>query len=219
MTSNSETENTDMQPYQDMDLRDEDQILKELKGEFLQQYVYSFKQGNHEITNLSYAGIKEAIRRRGHFQIIEQTVEDTNGKIRALVKVHDLINDIDVLGASEAEAEKPFAYVLAVNKAERNAFAKLIPAKFYAELIAEKLKTNPNNRVNVTPHETIQGWEQIPTGNKGPWEKNTDLSDENLQAIIAEMDQAGKTLLEKDGYLYWQLLDNDILVGLGRRKN
>lgn len=133
-----------------MELRDEGQILAEMKGEFLSQYVYSFKQSNRDITNLSYAGIKEAIRRRGHFQIIEQEVTEVNGKIRALVKIHDLVNDIDVLGASEAEAEKPFAYVLAVNKAERNAYAKLIPAKFFAELIAEKLKgqTRP---VNVTP--------------------------------------------------------------------
>jgi hypothetical protein len=42
--------------------------------------------------------------------------------------------------------------VLAVNKAERNAFMKIIPAKFYAELITEKLKIAARpTPVNVTP--------------------------------------------------------------------
>jgi hypothetical protein len=141
------------QQYQEMDLRDEGQILSEMKGEFLSNYVYSFTQGTRTITNLSYAGIKEAIRRRGHFQIIEQSVTETDGKIRALVKIHDLVNDIDVLGASEADKDKPFAWVLAVNKAERNGYAKLIPAKFFAELIAEKLgkKQEPAKIVEVKP--------------------------------------------------------------------
>jgi len=154
------TENKDLatQPneFSLMDQKDEEMILQEMSGEhFLQQYVYSFKQGGRDITNLSYAGIKEAIRRRGHFQIIDHQVEEVNGKIRAIVKVHDLVNDIDVLGASEADAEKPFAFVLATNKAERNAYAKLIPAKFFAELIAEKLgKSTTPKPVNVTPPTT-----------------------------------------------------------------
>lgn len=146
MTENKPAENE----YQIMEAKDEDQILVEMSGtSFLQQYVYSFKQGNREITSLSYVGIKEAIRKRGGVEIIgDPQVSEVNGKIRALVKVHDCIHNIDVLGASEAEADKPFAYVLAVNKAERNAFAKLIPAKFFAELIAEKLgKPSPLKHV------------------------------------------------------------------------
>ena len=34
--------------YQIMEKQDEDQILSEMKGEFLQQYVYSFKQGTRD---------------------------------------------------------------------------------------------------------------------------------------------------------------------------
>ena len=145
------TEPNDPSPYQIMEAKDEDQILSERKGKFLSQYVYSFTQGSRTITNLSYIGIKEAIRRRGHYQIIEQTVTEANGKIRALIKVHDLVNDIDVLGASEAEADKPFAYVLAVNKAERNAFAKVMPAKLIAEMIAEKLGKVVSTNKDASP--------------------------------------------------------------------
>jgi hypothetical protein len=166
------TEPNDASPYQLMEAKDEDQILAEMKGEFLSQFVYSFRQGNRDITNLSYVGIKEAIRRRGHYQIIEQIISEANGKIRALIKVHDLVNDIDVLGASEAESDKPFAYVLAINKAERNAFAKVIPAKLIAEMIAEKLgkKTETPKEVersqkmpkDVTPEQLKQEGEQVP---------------------------------------------------------
>jgi hypothetical protein len=159
-------EPNDASPYQLMEAKDEDQILAEMKGEFLSQFVYSFRQGNRDITNLSYVGIKEAIRRRGHYQIIEQIISEANGKIRALIKVHDLVNDIDVLGASEAEADKPFAYVLAINKAERNAFAKVIPAKLIAEMIAEKLgktpkeaERSPKTPKDVTPEKES---EQVP---------------------------------------------------------
>lgn len=139
------------QPFTEMDVRDEGQILAEMRGEFLEQYVYSFNQAGRNITNLSYVGVKEAIRRRGHVQIIDHRVEEVNGKYRATVLLHDILNDIDVLGVSEAEVSKPFAYVLAVNKAERNAFMKIIPAKFYAELIKEKLSPSRVVPVNVTP--------------------------------------------------------------------
>jgi hypothetical protein len=152
----SEQEQTNAAPYQEMERRDEDLILQEMKGQFIETFVYSFKQGGRDITSLSYVGVKEAIRRRGGVQIVEYKVEEINGKYRATVLVHDKLNDIDVLGASEAEIEKPFAYVLALNKAERNAFSKIIPAKFFAELINEKL--NGVNReqtkrqvVDVTP--------------------------------------------------------------------
>lgn len=126
--------------FQAMDHRDEDQILAEMRGEILKDMVYSYKLGEETVTNLSYAGVKEAIRRRGHFEILEVRTEETPEEIRALVKIRDKENNIEVLGASSAEKSKPFAYTLAVNKAERNAFAKLIPVKWYATLIDEYLK-------------------------------------------------------------------------------
>lgn len=163
----SESKTEQPNEYQIMESKDEEQILAEMKGEFLQNYVYSFKQGGRDINGLSYIGVKEAIRKRGHIEIVDQKIEETNGKIRALVKVHDYTNDIDVLGASEAEADKPFAYVLAVNKAERNAFAKLIPAKLFAELIAEKLhSTKAEAPKDVTPQApTIDKEEKQATAN------------------------------------------------------
>jgi hypothetical protein len=157
-----ESKDSQVQPYQEMDVADESQILSEMKGEnFLPEFVYQFQQGGRTITSLSYTGIKEAIRRRGHYSIVDYKIEETTDKYRAIVKIHDDLNKIDALGASEADKTKPFAYVLALNKAERNAYAKLIPAKYFAELIAEKLgKTSkeadrsPEKPKDVTPPPT-----------------------------------------------------------------
>jgi hypothetical protein len=138
---NENTPSTELTPaYQEMDHRDENQIISEMRGEILEDLVYDIQIGNKRVTNLSYAGIKEAIRRRGSIEILDVTTEETEFTLRGLVKVRDLQNRIDVLGASEADKTKPFAYTLAINKAERNAFAKLIPAKWFATLIDEYLQ-------------------------------------------------------------------------------
>ena len=125
------------QVFQALEKRDENQILAEMRGDFLEDLVYDITIKGKRVTNLSYAGVKEAVRRRGHVEILEYHTEETDKEIRALIRVRDLDNQIDVLGASAAEKGKPFSYVLAVNKAERNAFAKLIPAKWFAVLIDE----------------------------------------------------------------------------------
>jgi len=145
-------------PYQAMDLRDEKQIIAEMQGQhqLIQKYVYSFKQGNQQITSLSYAGIKEAIRRRGYVSITSHTVSETENSIRCIVKVHDEINHIDVLGVAEADKSKPFAFVLATNKAERNAFAKIVPAELISTLIATYLNSEGAETLTETPHPSFQ---------------------------------------------------------------
>jgi len=107
--------------FQTMERRDENQILAEMQGELVEELVYDIQIQGRRVTNLSYAGVKEATRRRGNIEILEVRTEETDNEIRALVRVRDHDNRIDVLGASAAEKSKPFAYTLAVNKAERSA--------------------------------------------------------------------------------------------------
>jgi len=138
------TETQLAQPFTAMDCADEKQILAEMRTEFLTQFVYSYKRNNQTITHLSYIGVKECIRRladqnKCSFTLSDPKVEETSEVIRVTLKLHDNLRNIDLLGASEAPKDTPFAYVLAVNKAERNALAKLIPANFIAALIQEYL--------------------------------------------------------------------------------
>lgn len=178
-------ESTDLTPaYQDMDKRDENQIISEMRGEILEDLVYDITISGKRVTNLSYAGVKEAIRRRGNFEIIgEPKIEETETTIRALVKVRDNNNRIDVLGASEADKTRPFAYTLAINKAERNAFAKLIPAKWFATLIDEYLQ----QKGNMPRREPQQAPKFVPppTAPKMQGAKHLDIDPETLSLLTA----------------------------------
>jgi hypothetical protein len=149
-----------IQVFQAFEKRDEDQILAEMRGELIEDLVYSIDIQGRRVTNLSYAGVKEAIRRRGNLEILEVRTEETEKEIRALVRVRDLDNRIDVLGASSSEKDRPFAYVLAVNKAERNAMAKLIPAKWYATLIKDWLEMHRPSKAQI-PNEPVAQSEQL----------------------------------------------------------
>ena len=173
-----------VQVFQEMDRRDENQILSEMRGELLEEFVYSIRIGEREVTNLSYAGIKEAIRRRGQVEILEVRTEQDEKEYRTLVRVRDHSNNIDVLGAGAAEKNKPFAWVLAANKAERNAFGKLIPAKWYATLIQDWLSrhdppkqpdgtvkaANVPTEIKPSPVSQTQTISKVPLiANQAPW--------------------------------------------------
>jgi hypothetical protein len=138
----AEPQNTTPQTtYRDFDAKDEEQILREMEGEtVLGEMVYHATIQGKPVTTLSYAGVKEAIRQRGRVEILSCDITETEKEYRALVRARDHKNKIDVLGASTADKSLPFAYVLAINKAERNAFAKLLPAKWLASLVDAYLK-------------------------------------------------------------------------------
>jgi len=136
--------------------RDEEQIIATMRGEIVRNWVYSFTYQGRMVTNLSYAGVKEAIRRRGNVDIFPCQccskpvhIEETEEELRALIRVWDLNNNVKVLGAGSAKKKEPFAWVLAVNKAERNAFRKLLPEKQIALLIEQWLK--PTYSPNAPP--------------------------------------------------------------------
>jgi hypothetical protein len=175
--------NPDLPVYQDMDKRDENQIIQEMRGEILEDLVYDISISGRRVTNLSYAGIKEAIRRRGSLEILDVKTEETESTIRVMVKVRDLQNRIDVLGASEADKTKPFAYTLAVNKAERNAFAKLIPAKWFATLIDEYLQQKGNMPRREAPHITPKFIPEAAPKMQG--NKHLDIEPETLTMLTA----------------------------------
>jgi hypothetical protein len=197
--------NPDLPAYQDMDKRDENQIIQEMRGEILEDLVYDISISGRRVTNLSYAGIKEAIRRRGSLEILDVKTEETEATIRVMVKVRDLQNRIDVLGASEADKTKPFAYTLAVNKAERNAFAKLIPAKWFATLIDEYLQ----QKGNMPRREAPQKFVPSVTAPKMQGNKHLDIDPEILSLLTAT------TKLEDERLKQYQLLpDGSNQVGM-----
>src|SRR5690348_16933713 len=97
--------------------RDEEQIIMEMKNVIAKQWVYSARINWVDVTSLSYAGVKEAVRRRGNFRFqpcscCGKTVhvdEDTK-EFRAQVTVHDENRNVMFIGAASAQKNLPFAW-------------------------------------------------------------------------------------------------------------
>ena len=127
--------------------KDEEQIIGKMRGEVVQSWIYSFTQNGKQITSLSYNGVKEAIRRRGNLSWYPCDhchkpvhIEETETEIIATVTAWDLNNNVRFIGTASANKKQPFSWVLATNKAERNALRKMLPEKAIALLIEEYLK-------------------------------------------------------------------------------
>ena len=144
--------------------KDEEQIIMEMKNQIVTQWVYTIDVWNsktktmEKITSLSYAGVKEAVRRRGNFRFVPCShcgktahVDEDPKEYHALVTVHDENRNVMFIGAASAFKNQPFAWVLAVNKAERNALRKMLPEKTIALLIEEYLRRGDSKPPSVPP--------------------------------------------------------------------
>ena len=134
-------------PYTIMERKDENQILQEIKGNVLEEFVYSFPQGNRTITGLSYAGVKQIALEMGSLHISEPILQENNGTWICKVKAIDKRRDLEVWGVSQQpkfmelrngnKTRDDFCIQKCVSKAERNALRKLMPEKILIEMIKE----------------------------------------------------------------------------------
>jgi hypothetical protein len=139
-----------------MDRADEEQILEELQGNLLKTMLYSFSQGGSNVTDLSYAGVMEAIRqlnahghriRIGRLEELTETVEDEETYYKAVVYAEDERTGMGQFGLAKQPKHKkrkggkterdPFAETIALNKAQRNALRPFVPEKWRQTLIAQ----------------------------------------------------------------------------------
>jgi len=133
-------------PFSIMERKDEDQILSEMKGNVIQEFVYSFKQGQREITGLSYAGVKQIALEMGNIHCSEPVISELNGSFVCKVKAVDVAKNLEMWGVSSQPKQMKtrwgnqsddFAVQKAVSKAERNALRKLMPERLIVEMIKE----------------------------------------------------------------------------------
>lgn len=124
--------------------KDEYQIMKELEGQVIKEYVYQFKAGGKTVKSISYAGIKAIISRRGNMRIVEDEVikDEKDGLWYAKVKIHDIVRNLDGVGISECEINKPFARRIAFSKAMRNAYRSIIDEALIVAMIKEWERTS-----------------------------------------------------------------------------
>jgi len=129
-----------------LDRMDEEQIIRELSGELVTEYVYSFKQGGRTIIGLSYAGVKACIHKMGNIEVDGLVIQDGEESYRAYCYALDKLRNIKVWGAFEQPKNlpngklDPFAYTKAVSKAQRNAMRALLPEPIIKALVREYLE-------------------------------------------------------------------------------
>ncbi|MDI6860340.1 MAG: hypothetical protein QMC85_07580 [Methanocellales archaeon] len=133
-----------------MERKDEDQILAEIKGEILKEYVYSFPSGGRQVTGLSYAGVKEVARRLGSITLSDLKIDEREDSYTVQVKATDKIRDFQMWGVAKqpkkmklrdgTEVEDQFALQKAVSKSQRNALRAIIPEKIAIEMLKTLLE-------------------------------------------------------------------------------
>ena len=123
-----------------MERKDEEQILAELKGHYLEEFVYSFDHAGRRVIGLSWAGVKECAYRMGGIDVVDCRVEDKGDYWLVLAKAVDRTTGSGRYGISTqpkkmklkdgSEQEDLFSLPKALSKAQRNAIRGLIPEQY-----------------------------------------------------------------------------------------
>lgn len=151
-----------LKQIQDIDQRDEQQVLAELAGETLDDYIYEIPEQRNkkgEVTRkrtvkLSWLGTKEMGRAKGNISLSDPIISDFDGALRVVVKGTDLSRNFSIFGGCHQPKnqkvktydesgreigftlqEDPYCFSKALSKAQRNVVQALIPAPFMAKMI------------------------------------------------------------------------------------
>jgi len=151
-----EPEIIEQMPYSLMERKDEDQILQEIKGNVIEEFVYSFPQGNRQITGLSYAGVKQIALQMGNIHCEEPILQENGSCWICKVKAIDVQRNLEMWGVSVQpkfmelrngqKLRDDFCIQKCVSKSERNALRKLMPEKIIISMIREWQKNNGGKR-------------------------------------------------------------------------
>ena len=140
-SKNNQAREDDSQVYEIMERKDEQQIVAELEGRYLEEFVYEFPQDGKLVTGLSWLGVQEASRSLGGIdvEILEQKEGETDSIrwIEFVVKATDVYTGSSRMGIKRQYAKGrrrngtvydiPFYTEIALSKAQRNAIRALIP--------------------------------------------------------------------------------------------
>ncbi len=146
---------TKHQAYDLINQRDDEQVLLELRGGFLDEFVYSFPTKEGRVTGLSWAGVKEVARQMGNISITDLDITETESTYRVKAKAKDMDRNVTMFGVTEQAKQMTLrtgeeqldthALSKCVSRAQRNAIRGLIPEMFIKEMI-EKYRNNGGNR-------------------------------------------------------------------------
>lgn len=151
-----EITNIMLQQNREVDERDEAQILAELAGESLEEYIYEIpaEKNRKRAVKLSWAGTREMARARGNISLSDPLITDQDGYVRVVVRATDLRRNFSVFGGCHQpkqqkvkiynekheligtqQQDDPYYFTKALSKAQRNVIQSVIPAGFMAKMV------------------------------------------------------------------------------------
>lgn len=160
---------------QEVEARDESQILAELAGETVKEYVYEIfnKQGKRIGAKLSWIGTKELARQQGNIAVSEGSISDGDGYIRVVVKATDLARNFTVFGGCHQpykqkvkiedesgkvkgyeEQDDPYYFTKALSKAQRNAIQAVMPTTILTKFVNRFLAMSGKEPVKAITQRT-----------------------------------------------------------------
>lgn len=149
-----------LQQIREIDERDEAQVLAELAGETLDEYIYETtdKRTGARKVKLSWIGTREVARDKGNIALSDPIINDQDGFIRIIVRATDLRRNFTVFGGCHQPKQQkvkvfdehgkevgyqtqddPYYFTKGLSKAQRNAMQSIIPAGYMARTIDKYL--------------------------------------------------------------------------------
>lgn len=130
--------------------RDNTQVMTELQGGFLKEFVYSFPTKEGNVVGLSWAGVKEVARQMGNISVEDCTISETPETYRVLCKAKDITRNVTMYGIAEQAKMMTLksgdkvvdlhALSKAMSRAQRNSIRSLIPEIWIKNMIEEYMK-------------------------------------------------------------------------------
>ncbi len=160
---------TSQQAIEAFEKADEQAIVAHMTGGAqLQAYVYSFPMEGKQIVGVSWKGAQEIARLVGHIEVLPDIkVEERDDAFYGLVRVKDLRSNVVFVGASRQEKMmtlrdgrvKPnrFAFVLAINKAERNGILDLVDESIKQKIIQGFIDSGRSRAIQPAPEKSEWG--------------------------------------------------------------
>lgn len=126
--------------FLDFERSDDQAIMAELQGAIVEEYVYSFKQGQATVMGLSLPGVMAVAQQMGGITCGQPIWTLTDTDITCDISATDHKVGLTVWGtatASLVEYNKPdkFARAKALSKAQRNAIRKVIPETVATQML------------------------------------------------------------------------------------
>ncbi|MDD5701390.1 MAG: hypothetical protein PHU23_04990 [Dehalococcoidales bacterium] len=161
-----EMTNAMLAQIQEVEQKDERQVLAELAGETIAEYIYEThvwdpkQKTNVRKVKLSWVGVREVARSRGNIMLSDPVITELDDAVRIVVKATDLtrnftvfggchqpkkmkVNDVDKktgeITGSHLE-DDPYYFTKGLSKAQRNAMNPCIPADYAVKMIDRFLR-------------------------------------------------------------------------------